>query len=470
MAIDPNIALQIGQGVPQLNNPLDTMGKFQNIANAMAQNKLIGANTAQTEQGTAAARLKAMGGIAATALNSYDPANPGSIRSVAEALKFGIGSAVQNGTLDQNTANQLFNGIASTRGPEDLLGKVRQFALIGLDPNTALSRIYGTNTSVQTGQGTQPGVAVDPFNAGGFKPVGQEIKEYPSLTNLNEPVIIGYDANNNPVYGPKVRITPPNLGGPPAGGPPAIGGGGGAPSPLGNGRVPGALMNPNKPQPPPVTGEVTRPGAAAIAAQTATGSESAKAFQAIADAGVQAQSQEAILANMQSEAQQFAQGPGQDRIKAFQAAALRFAAPLAAAFGIDEKAVAANTSFDKLAAQIQDAQGAGSDARLRVVQAANPSSSLNPAGIDLILKQLRGNTDYLRVRAKLAADWPDKADRAKFESEVAANLDPRAFQFQRLDATQQNAFLKSIKDESDKKKFKEAYFWARDKGLFGAAP
>ena len=288
---------------------------------------------------------------------------------------------------------------------------------------------------------------------GGFSPAGSAIPQFPSRADLNERVVTGYDAKGNPIIGPKAQVTPPSLGGPAS-----------VPSsPMGDGRLPPALRNPAN-VPAPVTGNVVAPGPSAVAAQGATGTQSAGKFQEIAEQGVQARGQDAILGNMETEAAQFTQGTGQERIKNFQAAALRFAAPLAAAFGVTPEAVAANQSFDKLAAQIADAQGAKSDARLQVTQAANPSSSLTPEGIKLILKQLRGNTDYLDARAKLAAQWPDKADREGFEAQIGKNLNPRAFQFQRMDRAQAEAFVKSM-SPTDQRGLIADYNWAKNQGL-----
>lgn len=452
MPLDPNIALQAGQGVAAPPNPLQQFGQTVGIANALQSNKLMQQGLETQQQALAATRLRAMGGIAATALSRWDEGNPG---QMVDALHMGIDAAVSNGTLDRNTAQQLYQGIAQTQSPQDLLARVKQFALVGIDPNAALSRVYGENTSVTNGQDFQPGVAANPMFGGGFRPAGAAIPQFPSRSELNERTIIGYDPKGNPVYGPKANVTPPGLGGPASN----------TPSPFGDGRgnLPPALRGPGATPEPPKTGAVTAPGPAAQAAQTATGGQSATQFGEIAQQGTQAVSQDAILANMQAEADQFSTGAGQDRIKKFAQFSTRFAPGLARAFGVDEKTLAANESFDKLAAQIADAQGAKSDARLSVTQAANPSSSLSPDGVRLILNQLRGNADYLKARAALAAKWPDKADHQGFE-QVAKGLDPRVFQLARMTAAQRTAYAAKLND-ADKQAIAKAGAWAREQGL-----
>ena len=111
-----------------------------------------------------------------------------------------------------------------------------------------------------------------------------------------------------------------------------------------------------------------------------------------------------------------------------------------------------------MANQLADAQGAGSDARMHVQQGANPSSHNTPAGLSLIVGQLRGNIDYLKAREQLAAAWPDKSDNTGFESTIGAHLDPRAFQYSRLTPQQKTDYFKGI---ADKDAFITAYNWAK---------
>lgn len=451
MALEPNIALQAGQGVAAPPNPMDQLGRVVGIANAVGQNKLMGQALQTQQQALAATRLRALGGIAATALSQSDPNNPDTL---VHALHLGIDGAVKNGVIDQGTAQHLFEGIANTASPGELVGRVKQFALMGLEPNAALSRVYGENATMSNGQDVQPGVFRNPMFGGGFTASGPAVPQFPSRAELNERVIVAYDPKGNPIYGPKAAVTPPSLGG--------------SASSLGDGRgnIPPALRNPNAQPEPPKTGMVTAPGPAATAAQSATGGQAATRFGEIADQGVQAQSQDAILGNMYAEAAQFTTGTGADRIKKFSQAAVRFAPGLARAFGVDEKSVAANESFDKMAAQIADAQGAKSDARLSVTQNANPNSSLSSEGVKLIINQLRGNTDYLRARATLAAKWGDKADHQGFE-QFAKNLDPRAFQLLRMTPEQRTTYFSNL-TQADKDAIKRGMAWATEQGLIGA--
>ena len=134
----------------------------------------------------------------------------------------------------------------------------------------------------------------------------------------------------------------------------------------------------------------------------------------------------------------------------------------AAAFDVDPASVAANESFDKFANQLADAQGAGSDARLAVNQGANPSSHLSPAGVDLIIRQLRGNADYLQAQGRLAANYPDQTNVRKFQTDLGDNLDPRVFQYARMTPEQKMAFYRSMPNKAE---FQKSYYWSQAHNL-----
>jgi hypothetical protein len=198
------------------------------------------------------------------------------------------------------------------------------------------------------------------------------------------------------------------------------------------------------------------------AAMSTTGSTSATEFQNIISQGVRARSQGATLDTMLGDVGQFVPGTGADATKSFKQTLTSWAPPVANYFGVSPESVAANESFDKFANQLADAQGAGSDARMAVNQAANPSSHLTQAGVDLIIRQLRGNADYLIARSQLASQYPDKSDRIGFENGPASNLDPRVFQFARMTPEQKTTFYNNM---ADKGTFQKNYNFAKQNGL-----
>ena len=286
------------------------------------------------------------------------------------------------------------------------------------------------------------------------------------------------------------------------------------PSPLGTGRPPATLLNPNKPQATPITpaptstpttpapapapvsgGGYTIGGSpnplvspapatsapvtpapapstagtgisgptpaqvAAAKATEATGTLGPPRFQQEVDAGTQAQNQQALLGNMLADTSQFTTGP----LAGIVGKVRNLAGNLG--LNINTEAQSAKESFNKLAAGLANAQGAGSDARMNVNISANPHEELSPAGVDMILRQLQGNADYVRARASLAGKYPHKEDYSGFQESIK-DLDPRVFQMSRMTDDQRGTYWKSLDSEA-KKQIDAAGKKARELGVLG---
>lgn len=242
--------------------------------------------------------------------------------------------------------------------------------------------------------------------------------------------------------------------------------------PMGTGRardaVPDPLRNPNyTPPPAALPGQMTTGlSPTEAASQQATGSSASAGFQRITDEGTRAVQQDALLANMQNDLARFSTGTGAQKVLQMARFGESFGVPLGRMFGIKPETIAAQESFDKLANQLADAQGAGSDARLHVNMGANPNSGLSPEGADFIIRQLRGNADYLKARQALAAKWTKPDDLRGFEAKMTeSGLDPRVFQFNRLTPEQKHNYFYGIKDERERKQFMQRYELASKSGL-----
>jgi hypothetical protein len=249
-------------------------------------------------------------------------------------------------------------------------------------------------------------------------------------------------------------------------------------SQLGTGRLPAPLLNPNKATPPPGTQPATTPTAkppgfnvgqppAQEAAQTETGGASAKKFQDIVAQGVNARSQDALLANLAGEAAKIRTGPGADFVNDLKRTILGVGAQFGTTFGIDADKLKSMEDVIKIGNQLANAQGAGSDARLKVNEGSNPSYHNTPLGLDFIVRQLRGNNDYTLARQKLAATYSDKSDIEGFESKAGANLDPRVFQYQRMAPGKMREDYFNTIAPADRPAFKKAYQWAEQNGAVG---
>ena len=168
-------------------------------------------------------------------------------------------------------------------------------------------------------------------------------------------------------------------------------------------------------------------------------------FQAESDKGTSATQQLATLGTMLADSSQFTPGFWANRYKSFREFALGTPVmrQLATSFGMSADSVAASESFDKLVNQLLTQQGANSDQRMAINVEATPHSTLTGPGVDLILRQLQGNSDYILARSKLADAYPNRDDYPGFHQRYAA-LDPRAFQFNRMTNEQRKTYFDSL--------------------------
>lgn len=474
--IDPSIPLQAGKGVTQPQNMLDTFGKYQGIANAMASNDLIKANTAQTNQNVAQSAGNYMAQKYASFLKL-----PEELQTQATARQF-VTHSLQEGSITQQQHDVMMDKINQTQD----VGGLRNLAVRGMVGNLVgpqqVEQLFGTNGILQTGGDQQPFVARPTMDGGGITPVGPAVPNTlppSSQTDLVQVPKMGPDGK--PIPGAMETITRAeaarrsglgNL--VPGNGPPPQSPLNTPAGPMGTGRFPALLLNPNRQPPtsaiPPAAPQVpVGLGSTAGTAQTTAAAENAslatKAFQDITSQGVAARQQDAVLSGMQNTASQFVTGRGANAMLDFKATTQSLVPSLAKAFGIDPNSIAQNETFNKLAAQLQTAQGAGTDARLQVAGLANPDAHLSPAGVSQIISELRGNVDYLQARAALAQKFPDQTNSRAFEDQIGTNLDPRVFQYNRLNAAQRGDFFKGL---TDKEAFKQKHAWAQGNGLLNA--
>jgi hypothetical protein len=231
-------------------------------------------------------------------------------------------------------------------------------------------------------------------------------------------------------------------------------------------QVPPGLRNPNSPTAGTMPGQITTglgPGQTANLTQTA--GQAATGFGQITENGNRAVQQSAMLQNMQGDLAKFTSGTGAGKTLDFQRAIQSWAPGIASSIGVDPKTVAAQEDFNKTAAQIADAQGAGSDHRLDVTQQANPHEGLSPEGAGMILNKLLGNSDYNRALQHQAQQpGVDPNDYRGFSNRMNNALDPRFFQLNRMTPDQQKTFISEMPD-AQKAQFKANYIRARSQGL-----
>lgn len=484
----------------ELQNPLDTFSKTAGLVNTMNVNKLYQANAlrgtlmqqAVDEDGNYSPTK--FNTLAAQAGPDLGPSMPAAIgqsqelqgqqldqsakRNAAltglltgalsvddahlhDAAAAAMGQAVESGLLlappgmtQQQFANQALAKLPSD--PTELRQRLEQRRISLLPPDQQQAAIYGTRPQVNTGGKVQFPV-IPPASQGGT----------PSLDTTVTPEVAGSKVTWTDDKGVEQQGTYAQYAIEHGAGR-AVGGAAPAQAPTDS----SVLADPSLPSGPPLTpaqqqsmaplmpGSKAAPAQPARSGYTATqgpkpglveagntaGHQSAEAFKGITDQGIAAQSRGAVLDNMLADTSQFTTGPGADAIAKLRAIGNRLR------LNVDTEGLSAAESFKKLAAALNSNQG--SDARLSVSEASNPHADLSPAGIDLMLRQLRGNEDYLQARAKLASTYPDLSDNRGFEAKVGSKLDPRTFQYDRMSPPQKATFFKSL---SDKDKFIKAH-------------
>ena len=123
----------------------------------------------------------------------------------------------------------------------------------------------------------------------------------------------------------------------------------------------------------------------------------------------------------------------------------------------------AGESFDKIANQISLNQSQlfhGSDAGLHTVVGANPSTSMSKFGREGVIDMLHGNQDAIDVTRKAwlqaRANGAKPGDYDLFAERMGQEIDPRVFQFNRLNRDNQQKFLSQM-DPADLKEFEDKF-------------
>lgn len=423
--------------------------------------------------------LKSFGAMA-TALDSLGP------DATYQQVHDKAAEGVRAGWLQPQGANSVLTGMPQGDDPQSKATRAHMLQVMGDQLRSASERLqaqYGRPEMPNTGGQQIPGT-VDP-RSGAFRPAGAPLTNTMSETDLNGPVdtvdpnrLMSDGKTPNPGYGQKQVITKREMlqrMGVPVPGPaqpgkpnayngtgnPLLGGG---PSPApgstdGNPAwegqtegLPGSKATPVGPADRARTAAVR--GAPVVTSlspsqtteQTALATQGTQAFKEINDQSVAARSRGAVLDNMLADTSQFTSGPGTDVIARVRALANRLN------INVNTEGLSAVESFKKLTAALNADQG--SDARLAVKEASNPHGDMSPGGLDLMLRQLRGNEDYAQARGKLAAAHPDKTNIAGFEDKTGSQLDPRTFQYDRMTGPQKKTYFNSL---PDKAKFVKAH-------------
>lgn len=454
--VDASIPLQAR--APQ-SNPLQQVGEFANTLNAINQTKLFPGQQQLQQQAI-------QGGNVTLSQHINQAVNQGLTPLLAmpagtithKAFTDAMGAIEARGIPTSGPINQYLAMTPTGDGPE-FDQKVRSIitSQAMTAPESSVGAVTGSPDMVNKGLEAQPGIRPGPGapGFGSFDPRGSPQQIYPSRAELAGRIT----GPPNPITGaprqmPLAAGTPPELSG--------INLGPGRPGGTAAG-LPSAIVGPHAQTEAPGLVE-TGLGPAVAAQKTNTGGQSATAFSNVSQEAQHAQEQNALLSNMQNDLKNFTSGPGSHTSNDLEKVIQGWVPGLSNTY---KTKIAAQESFDKLSNQLVTTAEPGSDARQGVLQGANPSSVQSPEGVDFIIRQLQGVNDYKTARANLAASpGVDRSDYPTWQSKTGGALDPRVFQFARLNGEQKRIYYAGL-PPGERAAFKQKYLAAQGAGFYG---
>jgi hypothetical protein len=488
--VDPSIALQAGRGTTQPENPLQMVGQFANVQNALNANRLfptqqaILQQTQQSGQANLARQWYQQTSNAVLPLLQKWSANPASAKM--SDLTGLLGAVEHNGISTQPYLSRLM-ALSPTGDGVDLYNSVRGITIPGAqtDAGAATTAVVGSPTSVNTGQAIQPGTmagAASP-NYGSFTPQGAPVQVYPGRGQLigqveyvdangvkqqttaeNYARIAGSGAN----VGPAVPV------GPQSGAPAPASGGSGGPTPV------VGIGGPATPQNPPrlaagTAGTIAGPTPGTPEAATASALSAHAANQRAAtfatDMFPLTQAQTA-LANAPTGKGSQAVHDVSSYINTFSPAwaqkALSFVT-LGTAMTPDQ--VAAYDEAKKYLTQGQLGQtGASrSDAGLSTAGVASPSTTISKEAAQLVL---RGMIGLRRMEQEGTLEFNNSgqppANYDKFMAGFSTAADPRVYTFDQMTPAERQQTLAGLKTPAKIAAFQAAVKRSEDNGIFSA--
>jgi len=394
---------------------------------------------------------------------------------VTQGIHDGVEGLVSSGVFTRDQANKALMGLSPD--PKTRLRQLESLRISLQPPGEQQTSIYG-NLGTQTGpegqtigtrQSVQTGAVSAPQQPGAPLGMTPEQLNSPVWVRDTDPKLPNGEDNPNfgrfkqSTIGEQLRLRFP---GQPVGG---------VPQPnLGSGKYPApGQRNPNAPPAPAAPNAAPAPNAPPAPpekpatklseAEEEQIKQSGLKFQQAVDAGNAENQTLATLGGMQSDINRFATGSGAERTLDWKRWTQSWAPGVAKFFGITPGEIASQEAFEKAVNQVVTQQAAHSDKEMGVVMGATPHATLSPEGVDSIIRQLQGNSDYIKARAKLADAFPNNTNWKGFQAKVA-DLDPRYFQYNRLTPTQKTEYFNGI-PEDQREAFKTAY--AKSKALVG---
>lgn len=446
MAIDPNIALSAGAGVPPPGNPMLMATQAQALATGAAQNRMTNTNADTAAQGLQQTRTHAIGAIGAGLLALPASMSDGDYFHTVTGT---IQNAAANGLFDQATAQRYLSNLGMSQGRKHVNDMILGTVIQNLDPQGRATALIGTMTNRPNGAVDQYGLQ-NPLRASqggsGFTPAGPGVTQQLSpgqastLQTIPNPdgtsrVITGAQAAQE---GGLSGIVSPLQ----------FGANGGRNQPVGGPPATNPVVAPQPVAAPPGTLGTTQPRDAAVA-QTANATQGVVMGGALTTAADSLPMQRSMLNEMDSALDHIPTGKGQSNIQEYQSWVQSLAPATAKALGIDPQNIATGDTFKKLANNLALSQaqalGMGTDASRTSVFGGNPNFDISTLGNKQIIQILKGNADALEAKANAWRASPQfkTGDYAGFSASFNKGFDPRAYQFHYMDNAARNMMKKS---------------------------
>lgn len=482
--IDASIPLKAGQGVPQPENPMTTLGKFGQVQNILNQNALfpIQKQTAETELnqknlGYAMATHQALLGLIGSHLTDSDePIDPKSIISGTVAMVDALNAAYPD--RPPITAAQMTKGLALVPMPPPgtdfrdpkyqpvLVDRLKQINANTLSAAQSIAMRMGQAHQINVGGEVVPGVVGGMLGSrgGAFTRAGAPVGLGLTPDEASE-LVTTTGSNNQPVTGPRAGVVDPSIV------PRSMGGTGGnaaqpppsrVPGAMGTGRYPGSGGNRDVSS----TDLPTRPGAGGTtfegpaAGQLAAQAKDVEAFKGeqqgipARETAVQSLDKALKAINLTNT------GRGAEALNKMKSFIQSMTPAEMNAAGIDPFKVS-TMNYDLAHKYLIDyarSQGSagGTNLQLQTSQESNASTGIsNAAAIDVIKTNI--GRERQKIAQVLGAPDPNGIGYGKHAADFAGATDPRAFAFDMYSPAERKKILADVdKSKTSRDKFERS--------------
>lgn len=461
--IDAGIPLQAKAPPPV--NPLQTIGQFAGVQNALNQNRLFPGQQQLQQQ---AVQSGAVGLAQKTNQAAYQAITPLLALPQGEithsALTSALGSAEGNlGIPTHGVLSDIMSTAPSGDGPE-FDQKIRSM-IVGramTSPESSVAGVTGTPSVMGNGQVNQPGVVAGPGASGfgGFRPTGGGVQQFPSTGQLMGPVQ-WQDASGTTHYGTAAGYaTARGIPGAALG--PAVAVPAAAPAaPMGNGHYPVPLSNTTGPAPgTPETSLAQVPGAQATADRVAH-------YQSDMFPLMQAQK---ALANAPTGLGSEAAHTASSYLNTFAPPVLQRALSFVSPIMTPEETSAYDEAKKYLTqGQLGTPGATRSNEGLNTAGAASPSTQITKEAAQLVLK---GMVALRRMEQDEGQSWLASglpvSQFNQFRANFQKQADPRVYTFDQMTPTQRQQTVTSIKDPTKRAAFIAAVQRAESNNILSA--